>query len=270
MEGVAALLSRTSSGWINAVGFDLDVHAMLADPYGRTAAVLIAIAACLSTLLGRSVVLAVNRMHRWGFLFAMVLNFLALLVIYGMLAVLVWGAGRWFFDSSVPFVDVVWAVLWAISPLVLGFTIAIPLLGVGIDRLLALWSVLILWSIIDDLFGISGWRGGALAVGASLVTWLLESLWTPLVARGRDWLWRRVTGRPLYSSSRYVLDLASIEGGEADLFWSSARLRPPPQGERLLAKEPVGPVGRADRQASPPDAPDTEPEQAGPNREGHR
>ena len=217
METLATLVSRASSGWLDAMGLHLDVTAMLADPLGQTAAILVAVVACISTLLGRSVVLAVNRMRRWGFVFAMVLNFITLVVTYTVLGALVWGAGLVLFDTGVDARDVAWAVLWAVSPLVLGFATAIPILGTGFDRGLSLWSVLILWSIIDDLYDTSGLLGGAIALGAWLLTWLLEGVYAPLLATARDWIWRRATGRPLYASARYVLDQASIDGSEASL-----------------------------------------------------
>lgn len=217
METLAALISHASAGWLDAMGLKLDVRAILADPLGQTAAILVAVVGCISTLLGRSVILAVNRIRRWGFVFVMVLNFITLVLTYAVLGALVWGAGLVLFDTGVDARDVAWAVLWAVSPLVLGFATAIPILGTGIDRGLTLWSVLILWSIIDDLYSISGLLGGAIALGAWLLTWLLEGVYAPLLATARDWVWRRATGRPLYASARYILDQASIDGSEASL-----------------------------------------------------
>lgn len=222
METLAALVSRTYSGWVDAMALRLDVAEMLAHPHGQTAAILVAAAACLSTLLGRSFVLAVNRMRRWGFAFAMLLNFLTLVLTYAVLGVLVWATGLVLLDGGGSARDVAWAVLWAVSPLVLGFATAIPVLGTGIDRGLSLWSLLILWSIIDDLYAVSGWLGGAIALAAWLLTWVLQGLYAPLLARLRDWLWRRATGRPLYDSARYVLDQASIDGSEAALGMTAA------------------------------------------------
>lgn len=222
METLPALVSRAYTGWVDAMALRLDVAEMLAHPHGQTAAILVAAVACLSTLLGRFFVLAVNRMRRWGFAFAMLLNFLTLVLTYAVLGVLVWATGLVLFDGGASARDVAWAVLWAVSPLVLGFATAIPILGTGIDRGLDLWSLLILWSIIDDLYAVSGWLGGAIALGAWLLTWLLQGIYAPLLARVRDWLWHRVTGRPLYDSARYVLDQASIDGSEAALGMTAA------------------------------------------------
>ncbi|WP_092608601.1 hypothetical protein [Raineyella antarctica] len=231
METLAALVSRTSSGWLDAMALHLDVARMLQDPLGQTAAILVAVGACLSTLLGRSVVLAVNRMRRLGLLFALLLNFGTLVLTYVVLGLLVWGAGTAILDVRADPRDVTWAVVWAASPLVLGFATAMPILGIAVDRGLGLWSVLILWSIIDDVYGTSGLAGGAIAVGAWLVTWLLQSLYAPLLARARDWIWRRATGRPLYDSARFVLDQASIDFSESQLDWPAAS----PAGEAIEA-----------------------------------
>lgn len=235
METVATLLGLTGHGWSQAMRLRLDVGIVVRDPLGPSAATLVAVAACVSTLLGRSVVLAVNRMRRWGFAFAMVLNFATLVLTYAVLGILVWGAGKLWFDVGVGAEKVAWAVLWAASPLVLGFATAIPILGTAIDRGLSLWSLLILWSIIDDLYATDLLRGGAIAAGAWLVTWLLQGIYAPLLARARDWMWRRATGRPLYDSARYILDQASIDGSEADLSGPAALLQehhPPGEGSR--------------------------------------
>lgn len=222
VETLAALGSRTYAGWADAMALRLDVDTMMAHPHGQTAAILVAVAACVSTLLGRSVVLAVNRMRRAGFVFAMVLNFGTLVLTYAVLGLLVWATGVVLLGGGVSAQHVTWAVLWAVSPLVLGFATAIPILGTLFERGLNLWSVLILWSIIDDVYSTSGWLGGAIALGAWLLTWLLQGLYAPMVARARDWIWRRATGRPLYDSARYILDQASIDGSEAALGLTSA------------------------------------------------
>ncbi|QGF24654.1 hypothetical protein [Raineyella fluvialis] len=184
---------------------------------GHTAAILVAVGACASILVGRSVVLAVNRMRRGGLVFVMILNFVTLVLTYAVLGLLVWVAGTLLIRVQVPAEQVAWAVLWACSPLVLGFAIAIPVLGSAIDRALTLWSLLILWSIIRDLYATTLLHSGGIALGAFLVVWLLSGIYLPLLARARDHIWRRATGRPLYDSARYVLDQASIEGSEASL-----------------------------------------------------
>lgn len=217
------LLSRTWSGWVDAMGLQLDVAEMITHPQGETAAVLVALGACISTLLGRSAVLAVNRMRRWGLLFALALNVVTIVLSYAVVGVLVWAAGSLWLSGAVDARDVAWAVVWAASPLVLGFATLIPVLGPGIDRGLTVWSVLILWSIIDDLYGTSGLVGGAVALGAWLLAWLLRSIYAPQLARVRDWVWRRATGRPLYDSARYILDQASIDGSASALVWHTAR-----------------------------------------------
>ncbi|WOQ18634.1 hypothetical protein [Raineyella sp. W15-4] len=217
MKTLGAILSHAAAGWLDALTLRLDVAQASAGPVGHAAAILVAIGACVSILVGRSVVLAVNRMRRGGMVFVMVLNFVTLVLTYALLGLLVWLAGTLVIGGRVPAEQVVWAVLWACSPLVLGFATAIPVLGTAIDRALMLWSLLILWSIIRDLFATTPLRSGAIALGTFLAVWLLSAVYSPLLARARDLLWRRATGRPLYDSSRYVLEQAAIEGSEADL-----------------------------------------------------
>ena len=93
MESLATLVSLVWAGWRDAMGLALDVTEMIAHPQGTTAAVLVAVTACVSTLLGRSVVLAVNRVRRGGMLFAMVLSFATLVLTYALIGLLVWAAG---------------------------------------------------------------------------------------------------------------------------------------------------------------------------------
>lgn len=217
METLGAIISRATAGWLDALTLRLDVTQASVGLVGHTAAILVAVTACASILVGRSVVLAVNRMRRGGMAFVMVLNVVTLVLTYALLGLLVWVIGSLVTSVRVPAVEVVWAVLWACSPLVLGFAIAMPVLGTAIDRGLSVWSLLILWSIIHDLYATSLLIGGAIALGAFLAVWLLSAVYTPLLARARDLLWRRATGRPLYDSARYVLEQAAVEGSEADL-----------------------------------------------------
>ncbi|MEA5154004.1 hypothetical protein [Raineyella sp.] len=217
METLGAILSHAAAGWLDALALRLDVAQASGGLIGHTAAILVAVSACVSILVGRSVVLAVNRMRRGGMVFVMVLNFVTLVLTYALLGLLVWVAGTLVIGVRVPTEEVVWAVLWACSPLVLGFAIAIPVLGTAIDRALSLWSLLILWSIIGDLYATSLLVSGAIALATFLAVWLLSAVYTPLLARARDLLWRRATGRPLYDSARYLLEQAGIEGSEADL-----------------------------------------------------
>lgn len=223
MESLTSLVSLVWAGWRDAMGLRLNVTEMIADPQGTTAAVLVAITACVSTLLGRSVVLAVNRVRRGGMLLGMVLSFATVVLTYALIGLLVWAAGSWLLHGVADARHVAWAVLWAASPLVLGFATVIPLFGPAIDRGLTVWSVLVLWSIVDDIYDTSALVSGAVALGAWLLTWLLRTLYAPQLARVRDWLWRRVTGRPLYDSSRYILDQAAIDGSAAALVWHTAR-----------------------------------------------
>lgn len=222
MDTLGALLERTWAGWTDAMMLDLDISLVLERVLGPAAAVLVALGATIATMVGRSVVLAVNRLRRGELAFALVVYFGSMMARYALLSLVVWGLGRWFFDSTLPYSDVVWSLLWAMSPLVLGFLTAIPVLGPAFDRAIDMWSLLVLWSIIDELFSTTVVSAGAVAVGSWVVTWLLSLAYGPVLATARDRTWRRLTGRPLYDSSRYVLDQASLDLAGPDPFGRNA------------------------------------------------
>lgn len=216
MEQVGRVLEASWEGWLAAMRVE-DLSPLVDGRIGPAAAAVVAFLACVSTLLGRSVVLVVNRMRRGGFLFALAVNLITLVWSYVVLGVALWAIGRLWLGSQVSAVAVPATVLWGCAPLILGFLTAVPVLGTGFDRVLSVWSALIVWRIVGGLYEVDPWRAGALTVASWLAMWVMTWVLAHPLARLRDWTWRRMTGRPLYDSARWLLDQAAVDGSIADL-----------------------------------------------------
>ncbi|MFV0252582.1 MAG: hypothetical protein ACK5H2_04530 [Beutenbergiaceae bacterium] len=97
------------------------------------------------------------------------------------------------------------AYLFALAPLALSVLVFIPHLGLGVGRLLEVWSVLALAAILAQAVPIGSWAGLAIAGGAWLLGYLASRLAARPVARVTAWIWTLATGTPTFVTARDVL-----------------------------------------------------------------
>lgn len=229
--------------WLDALALRLDAGRYLADPAAWQIALTIAFVATVSTLIGQSVVLVINRVRGAGLLFALGTNLLMLLAAYVAMGLVLWLLGVIFADgAAIPAAGIAASVMITVAPQTFNFLGAIPLLGPLIMRLTSVWGLLIMFMLTQQIYPVS--IGGA--AGLTLAAWLgmlgLATVVTPRITALRDAVWTRRTGRELYADSSHLLDEARVEGSIADLNGPEIRLDELPGPDELAeSEEPHGP-----------------------------
>lgn len=214
--GFWEVVSRTARLWQGALGLHPQPE-VGGSPDSWWPYLLLAVAATVATGIGASVVLYVNRLRGMALAFALVAAVGARLVDVLATAALLWlgisAVGRLVPGSVTPSLTVlVQIVLLSLSPLVFSFLTVIPLLGPGIERLLQLWVLLVLWAGIGGVWRGDEWHPGFLATGGVLLLATLgmmgiQAATARPVGRLRDRAFHRLTGRPLHPGTQYLLDL---------------------------------------------------------------
>lgn len=170
-----------------------------------TAAAGIAVLAGVSTMLGHVAILKLNRIAGLRLVTSILLSVLLLAVLYSAQAAVTWGVGTLVLARPLPLVPLIVVALIALAPFVFNFVTALPFLGLGIGRLLQIWSYLIWWLGVGTTFRVDwGW-----ALGLTLGGWLVMQLLSRLLHRPVNWayarLWTLATGRPTMVTSQDVL-----------------------------------------------------------------
>lgn len=189
-----------------ALALDPTVFQFVED-YPRSAWLVVGIAflAGVSTLLGHSAVLFINRVRRSRFVISLIVNGLVYIISYAVWGLVVWLAGRLLFQVDPPLGQFLRIMGLSTAPLVFGFFILIPWMGPFVGKVLNVWSFLILLAIVEFQFGIGFW-GALIVVGlgwlASLA--LNNTIGKPIVAM-RNRLFRLVTGSNLDATAEDIL-----------------------------------------------------------------
>ena len=192
-------LGTIISSFFNLVGgiLSLDVNAFKAvyDQEGGTAmAMAILILGGISLGLGQSVVLMVNRVRRRRFVIRLLLGGLVQLLVVIFWSGTIWLLFTFFIHHQEPYFNLLLGASISMAPLLFGFFVLLPYLGMSIFTLLRVWVLLIYVVVIDTTTGIGYW--GAMAL--SIVGWLLLEFalrFPPLqFDRIRNWYWRITTG----------------------------------------------------------------------------
>jgi hypothetical protein len=159
----------------------------------------------VSTLLGHSAILFINRVRKSRFVVSLIVNGIVYIISYAVWGFVVWLVGRLLFQVDPPLGQFLRIVGLSTAPLVFGFFILIPWMGPFIGKVLNVWSFLILLAIVAFQFQIGFW-GSLLTVGlgwlASLV--LNNTIGKPVVAL-RNRLAKIVTGSSLDVKSEDIL-----------------------------------------------------------------
>lgn len=168
-------------------------------------AVTIAALAGISTLLGDSVVLFLNRVRGWRFAVTMLLNALGFVLLYALQALVIAIVGPLIVGHTPGLATVTRGVLIATAPMIFGFLVLIPYLGPAIARVLQAWGLLVLWLVNDVLFQTDLWTALVITgIGWGVMQLLSWSLSRPIGWIG-DRIWRVVTGKPSMMTGRDLL-----------------------------------------------------------------
>lgn len=190
-------------------------HALALDPavfqfvesYPQSAWVVAGIVflAGVSTLLGHSAVLFINRVRKSRFVISLIVNGFVYIVSYVVWGFVVWLAGYLLFDVNPPLTQFVRIMGLSTAPLVFGFFILIPWMGPFVGKVLNIWSFLILLAIVEFQFQIGFW-GALIVVGLGWLASLAinNTIGRPVVAL-RNRMSRMITGSSLDASAEDIL-----------------------------------------------------------------
>jgi hypothetical protein len=177
-------------------------------PQASKAAFYIVLVAGFSQAVGQGTVLFVNRVKPLRFLLSL---FIASVLF--VFTVLFWGLSTWLvsfilFKANIPY-DIVWSTLgFAYAPLILSFLVALPYLGVPIQVLLSIWTLLAFVTGLRVALG--GALGGTWqALSCGVLGWVVfqivqRTIGRPVAVLGK-WLSNTVAGTHL------VTDMQGLE-----------------------------------------------------------
>ena len=186
-------LDRSTSEWFNLHPANLQI------------AITVAALAGVSTLLGDSMVLFFNRVRGLRFAFSLLLNGVAMVLLYGLQALVVHGMGLLLLGHSPGLGTVVRGVMLATAPLVFGVLALVPYFGPAVARFLQAWGVIALWVIVGVMFDVDRWWALVVTVAAWVVMQALSWAFARPVAWIGDRIWKVVTGKPSMMTGRDLL-----------------------------------------------------------------
>ena len=168
-------------------------------------AVGVAALASLSTMLGHSAVLALNRIRGLRLLSTLVLNAVVLSFLRILQAAITWTVAGIVLGHPVPLLDLVIVALLSLAPQVFGVVTAMSHAGLFIGRVLEAWQYLVLVVGVSATFGVTL----ATALGITLVGWVVMQMVSRLLRVPATWLgsrlWPLATGRPTMVTARDIL-----------------------------------------------------------------
>lgn len=194
-------------------------------PQALEISITIAMLAGISTLLGNSVVLFWNRIRGWRFAVSLVFNGVSMVALFVAQAVVIALVGYLFTGDRLTFLTAARAVMLATAPLLFGFLELAPYVGPGIARVLQVWSLLALWTIVSVVYGVGYWEALLITgVGWGVMQGLSWVLARPLSALGNR-IWKMLSGNPTLLTAQDILsghqfmpvefdfDVPAVEGG---------------------------------------------------------
>jgi hypothetical protein len=211
MNVVTAFLHELGQAWplwLAGLRLDPDVGAV-APGRAWIPVITIAVVAAVATMVGQSVVLFANRVRGWALGFSLLVSILGVLGTHLAEGLILWGLGTLIFTEPRTPIEVTKVVILSSAPLAFGFLTAIPLLGPAINRLLSVWSLLVLWAVVSTIYAAGPWAAAGMVLAAWLGMLLLGQLLGPVLAGLRDRVWRAVTGRPLHPDTSFLLALVA-------------------------------------------------------------
>ncbi len=199
------LLGRLADLAGAALAFEAAAFAFVAtDGFGRAMALVIVFFAGVSTTLGESLVLFLNRVRPWRFVLSLALTGAVYLANVLATAVTVKAGAFLLADARLDLAAIVGVQALAYAPRLMGVLVLMPYAGQALSRLLDLWTLAL------TVFGL---RVGldihlVLAAGAALGGWMLMQLLLMLFGAPLTALMQRL--RRLVSGSALDLDPSDV------------------------------------------------------------
>lgn len=180
-------------------------------------AVGVAALASLSTMLGHSAVLTLNRIRGLRLLSTLLLNAVVLSFLRILQAAITWTVAGTVLGHPVPLLDLVIIALLSLAPQVFGVVTAMPHAGLFVGRVLEGWQYLVLVVGVSATFSVTL----ATALGITLAGWVVMQLVSRLLRAPATWLgsklWTLATGRPTMVTARDILAGTPLMPVEAEV-----------------------------------------------------
>ena len=165
----------------------------------------------ISVLIGQSVILFANQVRPGRFALSLVINGLLLVAGWIMWSAMVWITGGFLFDESPRFLLVLRLIGLSYAPLVFGFLVLMPYLGLFVNRVLYTWSFLVALKAVALAYHVGFW----LALACVGIGWLLMLALTATVGRPvvllRNRIWHHFTGTAKGLSVQEILQQFAVD-----------------------------------------------------------
>lgn len=167
----------------------------------------IALIAGVSTLLGHSAVLFLNRVRGLRFVGSLLLGGVFMALLYIAQGVLLWLIAPIVTGTDIGISTAAAVALASTAPLMLGVIELIPHLGMLIGRILQGWSLLCLWGLAVSAYATTWWQG----LLATALSWLAMQLASRLLGAPVSWVTGHIT--MLVTGTRMVIQARDILSG---------------------------------------------------------
>ena len=173
-------------------------------------ALVIALVAAASTMLGHVAILKLNHIGGLRLLSALVLSAVVMAVLQVVEVAVTWVVASVVLREPLPLLPLLIVGLFSTAPLALNFLTAIPHFGLMLGRVWQAWSYLIVVVGVAHAFQLKFWG----ALGFTLAGWVAMQLLARLMHRPLNWvgsrIWTLATGRPTMVTAQDILSGAPI------------------------------------------------------------
>jgi len=205
-------------GWLTAVYhiivgiIKLDsamYEAVVADPNAASLALAVLLVVGLSTAIGHSVVLFVNRVERRRFILSFTLTSITFVLGVFLLTFSVWLTVVVLFDTTPAFEDVLIVISLSFAPFIFGLFVIIPYLGHILEYGLRVWALMAALVGVFTIFDISLFA----ALFSGVLGWMLFEIISNIAVLQtvEQWFWRKATGKSGFVESQEAVDLFITE-----------------------------------------------------------
>lgn len=173
----------------------LDPSALtMADRFGWSVPIGIAVLAGVSIMVGQSILLAINRVSRVRGVLTLLASGVGTVLMAAIEASLVAVLGRLILGNSQHVADLLPTVLIAFAPYWLGFLVLLPYSGPGVARALEVWHLVALWLLLIPVLQAGRWSALLVAAAAWLATAAVHAFADNSPLRLRERVFRLASG----------------------------------------------------------------------------
>lgn len=173
-------------------------------PLGLIASILVVLLAGLSQTLGQSVMLFINRVKPLRFVLSVAIAAILFVFNYNFWVFSTWLVAGWFFDVSLPLVEVIKTLGLSYAPLLFGFLIVIPYFGMPILIVLSVWTLMAIATGLGTISALGIWDAFQCCLGGWLVLQLSQRIIGKAIANITSKIVDWVAGVKLITEPDYV------------------------------------------------------------------